>query len=171
MSLFISNSSLPSKFFSFAIFWKVVVAHKNAGLVWKHHDPLDGFVEQFGRTSWKVTSSSAIVGHEECITREERITDQVAHTSRRMARRVDDACRQLTKSESFTISKEFVKLRSISLKIRAQIEDSCKNILNQANILTNGNVTTQLFTWSACAVLVLPDGKSKPMTESTTATL
>ena len=44
--------------------------------------PLDGFVEQFGRTSWKVTSSGAIVGHEECITREERITDQVASSKK-----------------------------------------------------------------------------------------
>mmetsp|Transcript_41162 Transcript_41162/g.65223 ORF Transcript_41162/g.65223 Transcript_41162/m.65223 type:complete len:202 (+) Transcript_41162:168-773(+) len=142
--LLISNGGLPRKFLP-AIFRKVIVAHEDASLIWKCHDLLNGLIEFGRRAAWKVAASCAIVRHEKGVTGKEGIAHQVTDARRCVTGCVHHASIQLTNLKGLTIGKELVELRSILLEVGPQVEHTRKDILNMANVFTNGNLTTQLF--------------------------
>lgn len=61
-----------------------------------------------------------------------------------MSRCVNDTRTHGTKLEGFSISKKLVELRAILLKAWAQVEDPCKDFLNELDIFANGNLATKL---------------------------
>mmetsp|Transcript_16969 Transcript_16969/g.20228 ORF Transcript_16969/g.20228 Transcript_16969/m.20228 type:complete len:200 (-) Transcript_16969:242-841(-) len=141
--LFITDRGLPSKLLS-AIFGKIVMANKDSSLVWKHHDPLDGFIEHLGRPTWKVTAGCTIVRHEKGVASEKGIANQIAYASWCVTWSVDYTGIQLTDLKGLAICKELVELRSILWEVWTKIENSCKHILNEANVFANGNLPSQL---------------------------
>mmetsp|Transcript_5582 Transcript_5582/g.6523 ORF Transcript_5582/g.6523 Transcript_5582/m.6523 type:complete len:228 (-) Transcript_5582:68-751(-) len=141
--LFVPDGGLPSEVFP-AIFRQVVVAHKDPSLIRKCHDLLDGLVEKLGGSTGEVTTGRAIVRHEEGVTSEESITNQIAYTRWRMTWSIHDTGGQFADLEGLPICKELVKLGAILLEVRPQIENSCEHILNKPNVFTNGNLSPHL---------------------------
>ncbi len=122
----------------------VVVAHKQSHAVGQFQDALDGAVKHAGIAAWKIGTRRSTVRHEERVADECRVADDMGHASRRVTGREHREGLQIADSICVAILEKAIKLAAIALEFRAFVENLPEDVLDDANIFANAQLSAEL---------------------------